>query len=391
MTADSAADRPPTDDPDDPATSTGLGADSLRTGSSTAATLGFVLAGIALAASFLDWTPVVAAYGIPSLPGAITASVALVALLARRHGTANHSMAVLALLGFVGVVASAAAALLLPGLTGGTTPNAGAGVALAMLAGVVGIGAAYADYLDTPDDVVVARVRDGLVATGIGVGGLLFAVIFASIFVGLLQTVVARSWLFHVQTVAFSLGLVVMAVAYVLRTPERLDYFDVRMPDRRGWLYVVGGTIGMFVLLIAGGVASQLLGLPSAEHGIMKTAQQTPSILLPLIPLGYLAIGPGEELLNRNVVQKHLYGSYTRYGAILVATLIFTVIHIPAYGMGTTPAALLVTLVRLFLVSLVLGVVYERTENVVVAAIVHGNFDAIQFGAAYILITQGFV
>lgn len=391
MTADSAADRPPTDDSDDPATTTGLGADSLHSDSSTAATLGFVLAGIAFAAAFLDWTPVVAAYGIPSLPGAIAASIALVALLARRHGTASRTLAILGFLGFVGVVVSAAAALLLPGITGGRSPTAGLGVAIAMLAGVVGIGASYADYVNIPNDVVVARVRDGLVATGIGVGGLLFGILFASIFVGLLQTVVATSWLFHVQTAAFSLGLIVMAVAWALRTPERLDYFDISIPDRRGWLYVVGGTIGMFVLLIAGGIASQLLGLPSAEHGIMQTAQQTPSILLPLIPLGYLAIGPGEELLNRNVVQKLLYGSYTRYGAILVATLIFTVIHIPAYGLGATPAALLVTLVRLFLVSLVLGVVYERTENVVVAAIVHGNFDAIQFGAAYILITQGMV
>ena len=391
MTADSAGERPTTDDPDDPAPATASSHDSTVTGSSTAATIGFVLAGIALAAAFLDWTPVVAAYGVPSLPGALTAGVALLALLARRHGTTTRSIALLALLAFVGVVVTAAAALLLPGLTGGPSPTAGAGVYLAMLAGVVGIGVAYADYVSTPDDAVLARVRDGLVATGIGVGGLLFAYLLTFSLLGLLGPLLPDGARNSVVTVVFSLGLGLVAAGYALQHPAGLSYFDVRLPDRRGWLYVVGGTVAMFVVLIVGGVVSTLLGLPSAEHGIIQQAQRNPGILLPLIPLSLLAIGPGEELLNRNVVQKHLYGSYSRYGAVLTATLVFTIIHVPAYGVGATPGALFVTLVRLFLISLVLGVVYERTRNVVVAALVHGGFDAIQFGAAYVLITRGLV
>ena len=386
MTADSAGERSTTDDPDDPA---GTPVSTLLSGTSIAATLGFVLAGIALAAAFLDWTPAVAAYGVPSLPGALTAGIALAALLVRRHGTATRSVAILALLGFVGVVATAAAALLLPGLTGGPAPTAGAGVYLAMLAGVVGIGVAYADYVDTPDDAVVARVRDGLVATGIGVGGLLFAYLLTFSLLGLLGQLLPAGAQNIVVTAVFSLGLGIVAAGYALQHPEGLSYFDVQLPDRRGWLYVVGGTIAMFVVLIASGVISTLIGLPSAEHGIIQQAQRNPGILLPLIPLSLLAIGPGEELLNRNVVQKHLYGSYSRYGAVLTATLVFTLIHVPAYGAGATPGALFVTLVRLFLISLVLGVVYERTRNVVVAALVHGGFDAIQFGAAYIFITRG--
>lgn len=385
MSADSA-------DGGDPASDAGTAASTLSTtGDSTAATIGFVLAGVALAASFLDWTPVVAMYGIPSLPGFLTAGVAFLVLLFRRHDALHRSVSVVALLGFVGVVASAAAALLLPGLTGSPIASAGVGVYVALLVGVVGIGVAYADYVGVPHDPLVARLRDGLVATAIGVGGLLFAYLLVISVVGLLGSFVPQRLQNALVTVVFSVGLGVVAVAYARRRPQGLDYFDVRMPDRRGWLYVAGGLVGMFTVLIAGGVISNVLDLPSAQHGIMQQAQTNPAILLPLIPLSLLAIGPGEELLNRNVVQKHLYGSYSRWGAVLVATLVFTVIHVPAYGAGATPAALFVTLVRLFLVSLVLGAVYERTENVVVAALVHGGFDAIQFGAAYLLITQGMV
>lgn len=356
-------------------------------GEQTAATLGVVFAGFAFAAAFLDWTPVVAAYGIPSVPGAVTAGVALVVLLLRRHTLVDRPAAVVALLGFGGVIVSAAAALVLPALTGTTNPSVGVGVYIAFLAGIVGGGAAYADAQGFGSKAVMSRVRWGLVSTGLGVGGLFFGFLLSLTVTGLLRPFLSNLVRSSLVTVVFSLGLGLVAIGYALQRPEGLDYFDIQMPDRRGWLYVIGGLVGMFVFLLAGGVVSSLLGLPSAKHGFMQQAQAQPEILLPLIPLSFIAIGPSEELLNRNVVQKVLYGSYSRTGAVLLATLIFTVIHVPAYGGGSSPAALFVTLIRLFLVSLVLGVVYERTKNVIVPALVHGGFNAIQFGAAYLLIT----
>lgn len=356
-----------------------------------AATLGFILAGVALASAFLEWTPVVAMAGVPGFPGAVAATVALGVLLLRRHGALARAWSPLALLGFVGVVASAAAALLLPDAAGEHVTTAGVGVYAALLVGSLGVGAAYADYVGMDRTSVTSRLQGGVTAALIGVGGLLFAYLLAFAVLGLFGALVPPAFQNAAVTVVFSVGLGVVAAAYALSRPEGVRFFDVRMPDRRGWLHVVGGLVGMFAVLVAGAAAGQLLGLPSTQHGIMEQAQTNPGILLPLVPLSLLAIGPGEELLNRNVVQKHLYGTYTRYGAVLVATIVFTVVHVPAYGAGATPAALLVTLVRLFLVSLVLGVVYERTDNVVVASLVHGGFDAIQFGAAYVLITSGMV
>jgi hypothetical protein len=67
---------------------------------------------------------------------------------------------------------------------------------------------------------------------------------------------------------------------------------------------------------------------------------------------------------------------------VLVGTLVFTAIHLPAYATGPPPA-IFATLLRLFAISLVLGVVYERTEKVVVPALVHGTYNAVQFAVAY--------
>lgn len=354
-----------------------------------ASTLGFVFAGIAFAVSFQAWSPAVTAFGIPSLPGAVTAGIALVVLFLRRYQLVNRSVGYIAVFAFLGVIMSAALALVLPAIQGNTNPPVGLGVYIALLAGLVGTGAAYADARGFSTDAVLSRIQWGLISIGLGVGGLLFGFLLsaaASGLIGPLLPTVARSSL---VTVVFSLGLGLVAVGYTLQRPEGLGFFDVRMPDRRGWTYVLGGLIGMFGVLIAGGLLSSLLGLPSATHSFMQQAQTQPGMLLPLVPLSIIAIGPSEELLNRNVVQKVLYDDYSRAGAVLLATLIFTAIHVPAYGGGSSPAGLFVTLVRLFLVSLVLSVVYERTENVVVAALVHGGFNAIQFGVAYLLITTG--
>lgn len=86
----------------------------------------------------------------------------------------------------------------------------------------------------------------------------------------------------------------------------------------------------------------------------------------------------------RNVVQKRLYGTFSRRGAVVAASVVFTLTHLPAYATpGASALALGVTLARLCCVALVLGAVYERTDSVVASALVHGCFDAVQFGLLF--------
>lgn len=190
------------------------------------------------------------------------------------------------------------------------------------------------------------------------------------------------------STLALGIGTVTIAGTYISMSDLDRSYVDARLPSRREWGYVVGGT---FLLLLANVTISALfgwLGVESTTHSLIRAAEDDPAILLPLVPLSYLVVGPGEELLYRNVVQKSLREEFSGVGAVAVASVIFAAVHLPAYAdpNGTT-LALLNTLAIVFTLSLILGSVYERTGNLAVSALVHGSFNAVAFAVAYAEIT----
>jgi hypothetical protein len=187
-------------------------------------------------------------------------------------------------------------------------------------------------------------------------------------------------------TVLFGVGLGLVAAGFLVTTEYGVGYLDLSMPDLRGVGYTVVGTVVIFGLLVALGLLTQALGVGGSESSIVEQARENPEILLALIPLSYLVIATGEELLFRNVVQKYLRETYSATAGVLLATAVFTVMHLPTYY-SPDPVAMFTTLVRLFCLSLVLGVAYERTRNLVVPIVIHGTFDAVQFAALYITLT----
>ncbi|MFB6135064.1 MAG: lysostaphin resistance A-like protein [Halanaeroarchaeum sp.] len=348
--------------------------------------VGFVLAGLGVAASIGEWTGVLTAGGVGNVGGALAALMASLAFAARRHGIEDRRLSVAAGIGSGGLALAAAVALVYPAAVGREVA-VGPSLPVAFVLGVLGVGVAYADWLGIERGGFLDRGLAGLRALGIGVAGLLGGTVLAGVVLPLLP-IEGRLARGGASTVLFSVGLAVVALAYLRTRGLGLDYVDWRWPDRSGWVTVVGGVVGMYAILLVVGAVATALGLPSTEHGIIDEARSNPTILLVLLPLSWLAIGPGEELLARNVIQKYLYESYSRRAAILVGTTVFAAIHLPAYATGD-PAAVFVTLLKLFTISLVLGVVYERTDNVVVAALTHGTYDAIQYLLAYLAFARG--
>ena len=353
------------------------------------ASVGFVLAGFGVAAGFLEWTEAVAYGPIESVPGVAAALVMFVAFAADRYGLEDRRLPVVAGIGAMSLVWAATVALLYPVATGAGGMAIGPGIGVAFVLGVLGTGVAYAEYLGLGREAFRYRSQLAMGALGIGLFGLFVGFGFSAVGVSLYGggEELIRS---GIGTAAFSVGLGVVALGFIVVTGRDMSYLDVAWPRYWDWAYVVGGVAAMFAILFGLGWVAEAFGLPSAQHGLVEAARENPALLLPFIPLSWLAIGPGEELLSRNIVQKYLYDGFDRYSAVIVATLVFTVIHLPAY-LTAEPAAVFTTLLRLFAISLVLGVVYERTENVVVAALVHGTYDAIQFGLAYVSLVGGYL
>lgn len=355
------------------------------------ASVGVVLAALALAGAALPWGTV----GVGPVENAALAVLGLAAfgafslrkngLLDREPGALLAGAASLAVVGYVALVLSGVVAV------GPPSPSPW-GLSFAVVGGVGGVIAAYGDGRGFPPN-----LKEGLLATGrslaLGFSGLLAIAVWANIIVAVGNTLVPgglpEMLLLAVSAIALGFGTGSIAIIYFVSTDKSLSYLDFKLPSLKGLGYVVGGIVALFALNIAVSFVLSQIGVGTASHNIEQTARDgDPTILLWLIPAAFLIIGPGEELLYRNIIQKSLYDTFSKWGAVVVASIVFALAHIPAYAAGASSAsALLSTLTVIFLLSMILGTVYLKTENTTIPALVHGAFDAILFAAMYAQIT----
>jgi len=183
---------------------------------------------------------------------------------------------------------------------------------------------------------------------------------------------------------ASGLGMVTGAVAYLRFTDRDVSFLDLPRPGLRDVGYVVLGLVALFGVLQVLDVAFSAAGVTTSEHGAMDAIRSAAPWQVALLVVGAVVfIGPGEEVLFRNVIQKRLYGPFSRHGAILVASLVFGAIHFNAYANGTG-WEILASLAVVATLSVILGWIYHRTDSVVVPALVHGLYDAIVFASVYL-------
>jgi len=98
--------------------------------------------------------------------------------------------------------------------------------------------------------------------------------------------------------------------------------------------------------------------------------------LVAMIAISLVMVGPCEELAFRGFIQKGFETSFGNTKGLLIASLLFTVIHGFNY-----------TLVYVFPVALVFGYVWQQTSgNTSASALVHGIHNSIGIALAYFAI-----
>ena len=237
------------------------------------------------------------------------------------------------------------------------------------------------------------RVRSTVVAAFVVVAASIGSVLTAVPVIALLP--IDPAGLHRIETfvplfVASYVGMALVAVAYLVVTGRGLGFLDLRAPSGRE----VGLAIGAS-LLILGAVAAvwalaSVLDLPTASNRIVEPGLANPTLLLALIPLAVFVNAPVEELLFRNVVQKSLYDGFSRRGANAVTSVLFALLHVPAFY-RPEPVAIAISLALIFFGSYVFGAVYARTETLFVPSIAHGIVNAAQFAALYVAVRYGAV
>ncbi|PSQ33543.1 hypothetical protein BRD05_08515 [Halobacteriales archaeon QS_9_70_65] len=223
-------------------------------------------------------------------------------------------------------------------------------------------------------------------ATGIGVVGFVVGLVLATLVAApLTQGTAAYASVSLVAQYAGGLAVVAFCLSEFGWSLSRLR---LRVPTARDLLVVVGGLLVLFGTLELTTSVLELLGQSVGEHSISRTAESNPAVLLPLIPLSILVTGPVEELLYRGVVHTRLAAAFDTAPTVLVASVVFAAVHLPAYylGAGGSVAA---SLIVVFVLGAILGALYEYSGNLVVPAVAHGVYNAITFAVSYLEITGG--
>lgn len=225
-------------------------------------------------------------------------------------------------------------------------------------------------------------VRAILVATGLVVIAVLLslvvgiAVVLPLIFSGFEATsgVVLVASLFATQ-----LTFLVVGALYLWRREWSVSY---SAPTRRDLTWVVAGVVVTVVAALGLLGVSELLGIEPVESVIEAPVLADPTLLLVLAGLSIVLVAPAEEFLFRGVVQGRLRQTFGAPVAVGIASLLFASIHL--LNLVTVGVGAVVMVAVIFVVGTVLGVAYERTDNLLVPVLIHGAYNTTLFVVSYV-------
>ena len=172
------------------------------------------------------------------------------------------------------------------------------------------------------------------------------------------------------------------------------SYLGVRRPELRDLGIIVGGTVAILLgSAIVGAAATALdevFGLTDpdeavgADQAVIEMLTDNPELIPFAMLLMFLVVGPAEELMFRGVVQARMRERISTWPAILLTSVAFASIHIPGFVIGASLFDILTGVAVLTIGSIIFGYVYERTQNIVVVALLHGFYNSVVLAFAYI-------
>jgi uncharacterized protein len=227
----------------------------------------------------------------------------------------------------------------------------------------------------------------GAVGVAIGaflLGNVLTAVVASALVFAGLPVLTDPSLMLGVSAVMLQgVGFGGAALLYLRYRGLGFSFLRVRVPTLRDLGWIVGGFVLLIALLAVVNVVFTTFGIQSAQNQVVELGNSDPTAFLVMIPLSFLLIGPGEELLFRGVVQGTLSKAMHPARAVILASAVFAVVHYSSLvGSGRFAYIGIV-----FLLALILGASYQLTDNLVVPAMIHGAYNAFQFAIQYLSAT----
>lgn len=186
------------------------------------------------------------------------------------------------------------------------------------------------------------------------------------------------------QYVLLASGFLLVVVGYVT-SQDRADLLSYRLPTRTDVLWIVGGFLALVVVSAALDQVITALGLETAQNQVIAQGRDRPVLFLVMLPITLLVVAPGEELVFRGVVQGQFRRAYGAVPAVVIASILFGVSHTAALsGPGKLTYLAVATIL-----GLILGAVYERTENIVVPILIHAAWNSTLYLGEWLRIVHG--
>jgi len=177
-------------------------------------------------------------------------------------------------------------------------------------------------------------------------------------------------------------GFGIVVYAY-LRWQNERDLFRLAVPSLNDIGWMVGGFVGVYAVATGIGIVLQLLGVQTASNQAIELGQQNPRLFLYFIPITILFVAPAEELLFRGVVQGLFRRAYGLVPGVILASALFGVGHYLALTGGGKVTYLAIAAG----LGLVLGTIYELTDNLAVPIVAHGLWNTLIFSVQYLAAT----
>jgi len=254
----------------------------------------------------------------------------------------------------------------------------------------------HGDVDDAPNSSLKSKLRSVGVAFLLGTAGYSASILWTIPFREVTRlpglTLTASSQLM-MNYIALVLGAITIGLLYFRVSSKGIDYIDIHIPSKRQLAIIIGGTLALLIAFFAIGAGTSFFeGVEASDHSMQQTVSNgnvDPQFILLMIPMSFLVIGPSEEFIFRNLVQKRLYEDFTKKTAILIASIIFAIIHFPTYATGTL-AEIIVSLGSVFVFSVILGAAYALSGNLIIPAVMHGTYNAVIFANWYTALALGF-
>lgn len=228
-------------------------------------------------------------------------------------------------------------------------------------------------------------VRGKLRAVSVGVG-LLLAGLVVSVVFGVVFTVplvlfggdLSGSLTFLALAAVGQLAFLAVGGAYV----RRVGGVRVRRPTRRDLGYAGSGLLAALVLVFGISLAAATAGVAPGGSVFEDPIAQDPTVALGLAALSIVLVAPAEELLFRGAIQGRLRRAFGPVGAISGASLIFGSIHFINFTGSVVGAVVGAGVVTVG--GAVFGLIYERTDNLLVPIIAHGAYNTVLLVGAFL-------